>query len=162
MINLVHREKLMIAELKKSVSFATGLKSQVEHVLVKRLRLREIVNFDSNMVAAIDLNIHPPIITLILRASSVGRMGAFPDSPVKTEVRIYDYVEMDHLDCVRSWRPQRPGRQDSWSDLRRQPNSRVRSHDGCIARKIHLKNDADRQANSLGRTSRIMNLTLAV
>jgi hypothetical protein len=78
MINLVHREKLMIAELKKSVSFATGLKSQVEHVLVKRLRLREIVNFDSNMVAAIDLNIHPPIITLILRASSVGRMGAFP------------------------------------------------------------------------------------
>jgi superfamily II DNA or RNA helicase len=80
----------------------------------------------------------------------------------KTEVRIYDYVETDHLDCVRSWRPQRPGRQDSWSDLRRQPNSRVRRHDGCIARKIHLKNDADRQANSLGRTSRIMNLTLAV
>jgi hypothetical protein len=59
MINLGHREKLMIAELKKSVSFATGLKSQVEHVLVKRLRFCEIVNFDSNMVAAIDLNIHP-------------------------------------------------------------------------------------------------------
>src|SRR4029077_6840090 len=73
MINLGHREKLMIAELKKSVSFPTGLKSQVEHVLVKHLRFCEIVNFDSNMVAAIDLNIHPPMITLILRASSVGR-----------------------------------------------------------------------------------------
>ena len=58
LINLVHREKLMIAELKKSVPFATGLKRQVEYVLVKRLRLRQIVNFDRNMVAAIDLNIH--------------------------------------------------------------------------------------------------------
>jgi hypothetical protein len=65
MMDLAHREELMIAELKKSVPFATGLKSQVEHVLVKRLRLREIVNFDRNMVAAIDLNIHPLIIALI-------------------------------------------------------------------------------------------------
>jgi hypothetical protein len=73
MINLGHREKLMIAELKKSVSFATGFKGQVEHVLVKRLRFCEIVNFDSNMVATIDLNIHPRIITLILRASSLSR-----------------------------------------------------------------------------------------
>jgi hypothetical protein len=41
--------------------------------LVKRLRFCEIVNFDSNMVATIDLNIHPRIITLILRASSLSR-----------------------------------------------------------------------------------------
>lgn len=59
MINLAHREKLMIAELKKSVPLTTGLKSQVENVLVKGLRLRQIVNFNRNMVAAIGLNIHP-------------------------------------------------------------------------------------------------------
>jgi hypothetical protein len=59
MVNLSHREKLMIAELKKSLPFITGLKIQVKYVLVKRSRLREIVNFDRNMVASIDLNIHP-------------------------------------------------------------------------------------------------------
>ena len=43
MINLSHCEKLMIAQLKESLPFITGVKLEAEDVLIKRLRLREIV-----------------------------------------------------------------------------------------------------------------------
>ena len=58
MIDLPHRNKLMIAQLKESHPFATGVKLQVEHVLVERLGFLQIVNLDRNMVAAVDLNAH--------------------------------------------------------------------------------------------------------
>ncbi len=40
MIDLPHRKKLMISQLKESIPLTTGVKLQVEYVLVERLRLR--------------------------------------------------------------------------------------------------------------------------
>jgi len=53
-----HRQKLVLADLKKSVALAFVEFFQAEHVLVKRDRLFHVVDFDRNVVDTVDFYAH--------------------------------------------------------------------------------------------------------
>jgi hypothetical protein len=60
-LNFVHfenGEKLMLTQFEERVAFAATHLFQIENVLVKCHRLHDIIHFDRDMIASIDLHAH--------------------------------------------------------------------------------------------------------
>jgi hypothetical protein len=54
-------EELMFAELEEGVAFALVEFLEIENVLIKRDRFLDVIDFDGDVVAAVNLNLQEPI-----------------------------------------------------------------------------------------------------
>src|SRR5262249_22290174 len=60
-LNFVHfenGEELMVTQFEERVALATAHLFEIEHILVKGHRLPDIIHFDGDMIASIDLHAH--------------------------------------------------------------------------------------------------------